>query len=168
MQIVTGDKICPNSSFSWRSCCICTPLGFVTKEFRDLHCVDVLKNFAANIFLKLVCKLRTGIRTSNYLVTYWKPCIERRDFYYRIGLIGYWGKGSTVGWYKVLRFFYKWEKQPRQKPHRIILRPPLLRIYYYHNKRLQVKESQYFILTYCWTLTPIPNWTCSVMTISHF
>ena len=54
------------------------------------------------------------------------------------------------------------------KPHRVILRSPLLRIYYYQNKRLQVKESQYFIPTYSWTLTPIPNWTCSVVTISPF
>ena len=30
------------------------------------------------------------------------------------------------------------------------------------------KESQYLILTYSWTLTPIPNWTCSVVTIFHF
>ena len=29
--------------------------GFVTKEFLDLHCLDKLKNFPANIFLKLVC-----------------------------------------------------------------------------------------------------------------
>ena len=33
---------------------------------------------------------------------------------------------------------------------------------------LQVKESQYLIPTYSWTLTPIPNWTCFVMTISPF
>ena len=45
---------------------------------------------------------------------------------------------------------------------------PLSRIHYYHNKRLQVKESQYFIPTYSWNLTSIPNWTCSVVTISHF
>ena len=38
----------------------------------------------------------------------------------------------------------------------------------YHNKRLQVKESQYLIPTYSWTLTPIPNWTCFMVTISHF
>ena len=56
----------------------------------------------------------------------------------------------------------------RQKPHRVILRSPLWRIHYYQNKRLQVKESKYLILTYSWTLTPIPNWTCSVVTISHF
>ena len=49
----------------------------MTKEFRDLHRVDELKNFAANIFLKLVSKPRTGIRTSNWLVTYWEPCIEK-------------------------------------------------------------------------------------------
>ena len=37
-----------------------------------------------------------------------------------------------------------------------------------NNKRLQVKESQYFIPTYSWTLIPIPNWTYSVVTISPF
>ena len=37
------------------------PLGFVTKELRDIHRVDELKNFAANIFLKLVIKSRTEI-----------------------------------------------------------------------------------------------------------
>ena len=55
-----------------------------------------------------------------------------------------------------------------KKPHRTILRSPLLKIHYYQNKRLQVKESQYLISTYSWTLTPIPNWTCSVVTFSHF
>ena len=50
----------------------------------------------------------------------------------------------------------------------MILRSPLLRIYYYQNKQLQVKESQYFIPTYNWTLTPIPNWTCFVVTIFPF
>ena len=28
------------------------------------------------------------------------------------------------------------------KPYRVILRSPLPKLYYYHNKRLQVKESQ--------------------------
>ena len=37
----------------------------MTKEFRDLYRVDEMKNFATNIFLKLVCKPRTGIRASN-------------------------------------------------------------------------------------------------------
>ena len=50
----------------------------------------------------------------------------------------------------------------------MILRSPLLRIHYYHNKRLQVKESQYLIPSYSWTLTPIPNWTCFVVKISPF
>ena len=65
-------------------------------------------------------------------------------------------------------FVYELEKPTRQKPHRVIFRLPLPKFHYYHNKRLQVKESQYLILTYSWTLTPIPNWTCSVMTISPF
>ena len=65
-------------------------------------------------------------------------------------------------------FFYEWWKPTRQKPHRMILRSSLLIIHYYQNKRLQIKESQYLIPTYNWNLTPIPNWTCSVVTISHF
>ena len=70
---------------------------------------------------------------------------------------------------KLTRWFvFEWEKPTRQKSHRVILRSPLSRIYYYHNKWLQVKESQYLMPTYSWTLTPIPNWTCSVVTISHF
>ena len=60
------------------------------------------------------------------------------------------------------------ENQHGKKPHWVILRSPLSRIHYYHNKRLQVKESQYFIPTYNWTLTLIPNWTCSIVTISPF
>ena len=63
-------------------------------------------------------------------------------------------------------FFYEWEKPPMHKPHWVILRSPLLRIHYYHNKRLQVKESQYLIPTYSWILTLIPNWACFVVTIS--
>ena len=49
----------------------------MTKELHDLHHVDELKNFAANIFLKLVSKPHTGIHASNWLVTYWKPCIKK-------------------------------------------------------------------------------------------
>ena len=64
-------------------------------------------------------------------------------------------------------FIYEWRESTRQKPHRVILRSPLPRIYYYQNKQLQVKESQHCIPTYSWTLTLIPNWTCFVVTISH-
>ena len=70
---------------------------------------------------------------------------------------------------KLTRWFvYKWGKPTRQKPRRVILRSPLPRIHYYQNKQLQVKESQYLIPTYSWTLTPILNWTCFVVTISNF
>ena len=70
---------------------------------------------------------------------------------------------------KLTRWFvYEWGKPTRQKPNQVILRSPLPRIHYYQNKRLQVKESQYLIPTYSWTLTPIPNWTYSIVTISHF
>ena len=42
----------------------------------------------------------------NWLVMYWELCIERRDYHYKTSPIGYWGKCSTVGWYKVLGFLY--------------------------------------------------------------
>ena len=42
----------------------------------------------------------------DWLVTYLEPCIEKRDCHYITNLIVYWGKGSTVGWYKVLGFIY--------------------------------------------------------------
>ena len=65
-------------------------------------------------------------------------------------------------------FVFKWEKPTQKKLHRVILRSPLLRIHYYQNKWLQVKESQYHIPTYSWTFTPILKWTCFVVTISPF
>ena len=65
-------------------------------------------------------------------------------------------------------WFTNGEKPTRQKPHRMIFRSPLLKFHYYHNKRLQVKESLYLIPIYSWTLTPIPNWTCFIVTISPF
>ena len=65
-------------------------------------------------------------------------------------------------------FVYEWGKPTRQKPHQVILRSPLSKFHYYHNKPLQVKESQYLIPTYIWTISPIPNWTCFVVTISLF
>ena len=72
-------------------------------------------------------------------------------------------ENKLIGW-----FVYKWGKPTRQKSHRVILRSPLPRNHYYENKRLQVKEFQYLIPTYSWILTPIPNWTYAVVTISHF
>ena len=71
-----------------------------------------------------------------------------------------------LNWHSDL--FMNGENLHGKNPHRVILRSPLLRIHYYQNKQLQVKEFQYFIPTYNWTLTPISNWTCSVVTISPF
>ena len=70
---------------------------------------------------------------------------------------------------KLTRWFvYEWRKPIWQKPHWVILRSPLSKFHYYHNEQLQEKESQYLIPTYSWTLTPIPNWTYSVLIISPF
>ena len=104
-HIVTGDNL-PSSSFSSRSCCICSSQSFVTKEFRDLHRSDELKNFAINILLRLVVSHILGSvqligqsRTGSY-------ALKMRDCHYRTSLIRYWGKSSTVDLYKVLGFLY--------------------------------------------------------------
>ena len=48
---------------SERSHCIFAPQGFVTKCFL-IFVVDEVKNFAANIFFKLVCQSHTGSHAS--------------------------------------------------------------------------------------------------------
>ena len=77
----------------------------MTKHLLNLHRLDELKNFAANNLLRLVIKV-TYWDPRNWLVMYWELCIKRRDCHYRTSPIGYWGKDSTVGWYKVLGFLY--------------------------------------------------------------
>ena len=62
-------------------------------------------------------------------------------------------------------FVYEWGKPIWQKPHRVILRSPLPKFHYYHNKRLQVKKLS---TLYQPTVELLPNWTCSVVTISPF
>ena len=71
-----------------------------------------------------------------------------------------------LNWHSDL--FTNGENLHGKKPQYVILRPQLPRIHYYHNKRLQVKESQYLISTCSWTLTAIPNWNCSVVKIFPF
>ena len=46
----------------------------------------------------------------------------------------------------------------------MIFRSPLPKLHYYHNKRLQARNPS-TLPTYSWTLTPIPNWTCFVVTV---
>ena len=74
----------------------------MTKEFLDFHRLDELKNFTTNILLKLVIKSCTGIRAFIGYSYTGSRALKMRDFHYRTSPIGYWGKGSTVGWYKVL------------------------------------------------------------------
>ena len=67
---------------------------------------DELKNFAVNIFLRLVIQSCTGIHAFNGLSPIGSRALKLRDYHYKISPIRYWGKSSTVGWYKVLRFLY--------------------------------------------------------------
>ena len=46
-------------------------------------------------------------------------------------------------------------KTEQQKPHRVIFKSPLPKLHYYHNKRLQVKESQ---VSYQPTGEPLPQY----------
>ena len=57
---------------------------------------------------------------------------------------------------KLIRWFvYEWGKPTRQKPHQVILRLPLSKLHYYHNKWLQIKESQ---VLYQLTVEPLPQY----------
>ena len=103
MQIVTGDN-CPTLSSSLQKLLRLCAEGFVTKEVLDLHRLHELKNFVANIFLKVGVLITYLDLCINWLVTYWEPYIEMRDCHYITSLIGYQGKGSTVNWYQVLGF----------------------------------------------------------------
>ena len=47
---VTGNLVCPSSSFSWRSCYVYTPKGFVTKQLHDLHCVINIRTLQPTSF----------------------------------------------------------------------------------------------------------------------
>ena len=69
----------------------------MTKHLLDLHHVDELKNFATNNLLSWCLKSRTEIRAIGQSRT-WEPCIEKGNYHYKTSLIGYWGKGLTVGW----------------------------------------------------------------------
>ena len=59
-------------------------------------------------------------------------------------------------------------KTLRQKPYRVIFKSPLPKLHYYHNKRLQVKESQVSYQPIVEPLPQLPNWTCSVVTVPLF
>ena len=75
MQIVTGDRISYFIFLLKKLLCLYT-IGFCDQGVSWSSSCDELMNFAANIFLKLVSKPRTGIRASNWLVTYWNYALK--------------------------------------------------------------------------------------------
>ena len=60
---------------------------------------------------------------------------------------------QKINWHGDL--FTNGENQHGKNPHRVILRSPLSKFHYYHNKRLQVKESQYL---YQSKVEPLPQY----------
>ena len=102
-QIVTRDRVLPQFIFLVKKLlCLCT-IGFCNQGASRSSSCDKLKNFAANSLLQLVIEVAYW-DPRNWLVTYWELCITRRDCHYKTSLIWYQGKGSTIGWYKVLGF----------------------------------------------------------------
>ena len=65
----------------------------MTKHLPDLHSVDELKNFATNNLFRLVIEVAYW-DPRNWLVTYLGAASERGT----VTPIGYWDKGSTIGW----------------------------------------------------------------------
>ena len=93
MQIVIGDKICPSSSYSLKKL-----LHLCAKDWMNRRTLQPISSSSW-------CVSHVLESVHHWLVTYWDLCIERRDCYYNTrSPIGYWGKGSIVGWYQVLRF----------------------------------------------------------------
>ena len=68
----------------------------MTKHLLDLHRVDELKNCNKQPSW-LVIEV-TYWEPRNWFVTYLGAVHQKRSCHYRISLIGYWDKGSTVGW----------------------------------------------------------------------
>ena len=85
-RIVTGDRICPSSSFLWRSCSVCAPLGFVTKHLLDLHCG----------WTEELCSQQPSlvgdwshVLESAQLISHVLGAMHQKD-HYRTSPIGYW------------------------------------------------------------------------------
>ena len=88
--------IFPRSSYSLlKLLCLCAK-DFVTKELLDLHCWMNWRTLQPTSSSSL-CVSHVLESLHHWLVMYWEPCIERKDCHYITSLIGYWGKGSTVG-----------------------------------------------------------------------
>jgi len=91
----------------WRSYYIFTQRVLWPRSFL-IFIVDELKSFAT----KNLCSQQSFSSwwishvlgsMHHWLVTYWDSCIKWRYCRYNTSLIGYWGKGSTVGWYIGIR-----------------------------------------------------------------
>ena len=102
-QIVIGDTVLPQFIvLVQKLLCLCT-VKFCDQESFGSLLWDELTNFVTKNLFQLVIEV-TYQDPYNWLVTYWEPCIEMRNCHYRTSPIEYWDKGSTVCWYKVLRF----------------------------------------------------------------
>ena len=96
--ILWPETICPSSSYSLQKLLHLCTKGFVTNELLDLYCWmnwRTLQSTSSSSW----CVSHVLGSVHHWLVTYWEPCIKRRDCCYITSSIGYWGKGSTVGWY---------------------------------------------------------------------
>ena len=99
MQIVTGDRICPSSSYSSVEVSVSLRQGFCNQGASWSLSFGWTEELCSQHLPQVGVLVMHFDPFINWLVTYLKPCIERRDCYYIISPTGYWGKGSIVGWY---------------------------------------------------------------------
>ena len=101
-------KKCPSSLFFLKKLLRLYAKVFVTKELPNLHCWWTEELCSQKLFKLLelvtnwdswkgVCHVLGSMH--HWLVTYWDSCIKGKDCRYNTNQIGYWGKGSTIGWY---------------------------------------------------------------------
>ena len=85
-HIVIGDKIALVHHILSRNYCVFVPRVLWSRSFL-IFIVGWIEGLCSQHLPQV------GV-----LVTYWDSCIERRDCCYITSSIGYWGKGSTVGY----------------------------------------------------------------------
>ena len=89
---------CLSSLFSLKSYCVFTPRVLQPRSFL-IFIVDELKELYSQQPLQVAGVSHILGSIHHWLVMYWDSCIERKDCHYNTSPIGYWGKGSNVGWY---------------------------------------------------------------------
>ena len=99
------ENICkkwPSALFSLKKILHFCALEFCNKVLFDLHCWWSEELCSQHLFQVASISHVLG-SVHHWLVMCWDLCIELEDCHYNTSPIGYWGKGSTIGWYFPIR-----------------------------------------------------------------